>query len=232
MGTVNQPADLLTEIKDLKRQVRELRRRTLFNAAISEGDIQVRTPEGAPIVIAGQLPFGSSTVAGMGIYRADGTLQARFFDTAAGAGFWALFDEQENQIFSEDTIAGSGIATPYLQVRSMPHSEVTTVPQFTTSATFTPLHRIHFQKCQPLLRTWLICQTDGGTTGEVRLAVGGVAISTDTLTLPAALNEYRIHDAPVAGDHMSFQAVDVEVRRTGGAGNVRVGVAFASGRQS
>ncbi len=233
MGTSNQPADLLSLIKELQKQVRELRRRSLFGAAISEGDLSVRTSDGSTVLRVGEIPYGSGTVSGLAITRADGTLQARFFDTSpGGGGYWALFDEQQNVIVSEDTVASQGLATPYLQVKSMPSSEVTTVPQFTTSATFVPLHRLHFQKAQPWIRTWLITQTDAATVGEVRLAVGGVAITAAPLPLAAAINTYQLLDAPVAGSHMSFQAIDVEARRVSGAGNVRVGVAFASGRQS
>ncbi len=232
MGVVNQPEDLLTRIKALERQVRELRRGTLNNATISQGGLEVRTPDGAVIMRAGEFTYGSQAARGLIIFRSNGTTQARFFDVPGGGGYWSMFDEQGSAIFSEDTNSGFGIATPYLQVAAMPYSEVLSPPQSTTSATFTRLHRLHFQLQQPWLRTQLICQTDASTTGEVQLAVAGVPVTASPAPLDAGISEYRTVDARIEGDQRSFQYVDVEVRRTGGAGAVRVAVAFASGRQS
>lgn len=233
MGKVNHPADLMTRLIAAEKRLAALERgRPVAGAALSQGNLDVRAPDGTNIMRVGEIPYGSEAAYGVEFRRQSGGLQARFFDTPDGNGYAAIFDEQGSTIFSEDTYSGFGISTPYLQVAAMPYSEVLSPPQTTTSATFTPLHRLHFQLQQPWLRTHLICQTDAATTGEVQLARGGAAITTAPLTLDAAINGYKTLDAPIVDSQRSFQYVDVEVRRTGGAGLVRVAVAFASGRQS
>ncbi len=231
MGTVNQREDLLSVVRDLQRQVRELRRRSLFNAAISEGDIQVRTPEGAPIVIAGQIPYGSSTVSGLAVYRSDGTLQARFFDSAGGNGFWALFDEAENILASDDTVAGEGLARPYIPMRTVPYTEVTTPPVAVTSASFVPVFRTSGMKQLARIRVRVLVQTDGATTGEIVLMQGVSTIST-TVIVPPSTNDYMILDGTVTGGHLTFVDVDTHARRSAGAGTFRIGVSADSGIQS
>ncbi len=233
MGKVNHTEDLASRIKGLEARLAALERgRPMAGAAISQGNLDVRTPDGESIMRAGEIPYGDQTAYGVEIRRRSGGLQARFFDTDSGDGYAAIFDEQGSVVFSEDTNSGFGIACPYLQVAAMPYSSVLSPPQTTTSGTFTPLHRLHFQLQQPWLRTHLICQTDVGTTGEVQLAISGVPVTASPTPLDAGISDYKTVDARIVGGQRSFQYVDVEVRRTAGAGNVRVAVAFASGRQS
>ncbi len=231
MGAVNQPDDLLSIVKDLQRQIKELRRGTLSNAVLSQGSLEVRSPTGQVLFRAGDIPWGGTVKQGVASYRYDGSMSSVAWDDASGSGYWAILDEAGAIVASTDTVSGSGLALPYLQYRSMPYSEVLTPPQSTTSATFTPLHRLSGQKQNPWIRAYLITQADAATTGEVQLAVGGVAIS-DVTVIPASDNSYRTVDAPLGGPHMSFFNVDVEARRVTGAGAIRVGVGFVSGRQS
>ncbi len=229
----NHTQDLTATIRDLQRRIAALERaRPMAGASISEGNLDVRAPDGSSILRAGVLPYGGETAFGVEVRRQSGGLQARFFDTVDGNGYAAIFDEQGSTIFSEDTFSGFGIATPYLQVAAMPYSEVLSPPQSTTSTTFVRLHRLHFQLQQPWLRTHLICQTDAATTGEVQLANAGIPLTVSPTVLDAGISEYKTVDARIIDSQRSFQYVDVEVRRTGGAGGVRVAVAFASGRQS
>ncbi len=233
MGKVNQTETLLTRLLAAEKRIAALERaRPVAGATLSQGSLEVQTPEGDSIMRAGPFAYGSETAYGAEFRRQSGGLQARFFDVGGGNGYWAMFDEEGSVVVSEDTYSGFGLATPYLQVAAMPYSSVLSPPQSTASATFTPLHRLHFQLQQPWLRAYLICQTDAATTGEVQLAIAGVAVTTAPTILDASLNAYRTVDARIVGSMRSFQNVDVEVRRTSGAGNVRVAVAFASGRQS
>ncbi len=233
MSKVNHTENLLTRLQAAERRIAALERgRPMAGAAISQGNLDVRTPDGESIMRAGEIPYGDQTAYGVEIRRRSGGLQARFFDTDSGDGYAAIFDEQGSTIFSEDTSSGFGIATPYLQVAAMPYSSVLSPPQSTTSGTFTPLHRIHFQLQQPWLRAYLICQTDAATGGEVQLAIGGVAITDSPTPLGASSSGYVTIDARIEDSQRSFQHVDVEARRSSGAGAVRVAVAFASGKQS
>lgn len=233
MGVVNQPDDLVSVVKDLQRQVRELRRGTLFGAAISSGGLEVRTPDGNVIMRAGEFEYGSETAYGLTIFRTNGTMQARFFDSPSGAGYWSFFDEQGSIVASNDTVSGVGLALPYIPYHVMPYSEVNSPSQSTNSATFVPLHRTHGQRQNPRLRLLLIIDSDADTTGEVIVTdivgtqIGGV------LEVPLASNSYRWHDVTLpAGSHLDTQYLDIAARRTAGTGLVRVGVAWAAGVQS
>ncbi len=232
MGKVNQPENLITRIRELERRLAAVERgHSLSNSVLSQGALDVRTPDGTVIYRVGAFDLNGSLVYGMASFRYDGTVQFFSWDTPSGGGYTSMWDEQNNIIVSNDTASGQGLATPYIPLTGTPWSSVLTPPQSTTSGTFGPLHRIHGQKQHPWIRCLLITQADAATTGEAQLAVGGVAISAVT-SIPASDNSYRILDAPVAGSHMDFLYVDVEARRTSGAGSIRVGLAFAEGRQS
>ncbi len=231
MGVVNQPENLLTRIKDLERQVRELRRGSLFNAAITNGGLEVRTPDGDVILRAGDMDIGGQTAYGMPIFRRNGTLQARFFDTAGGDGYWSFFDESGNIVASNDTVSGFGLARPYLTGSFMPFSEVSSPPIPITSATFVITHRAHFPRQHPRVRVLLLCDSDADTTGEVILTQSGVQVGP-TVTVDAASNIYTWLEAPVTGAFTHMLYLDIQVRRTGGTGNVRVAPAWVGGVQS
>lgn len=232
MTTTNQQQDLGTVLRDVQQQLKELRRATLSGAALSSGSIEVRSPTtGAVLVRAGEIPYGSSTVQGWAVYRTNGTIQALFWDSSGGDGYWALFDEQQNILVSSDTVSGVGLAAPYLGTHPTPYSRVTNPPESTTSGTFGPLWRLHHRKQHPRLHVRLVIRTAADTTGEIRLFCAGVAIS-DTLAVPVATNGYFDVYGAVPGAHMGIQNVDVEARRVAGTGSVQVEVVICQGVQS
>ncbi len=232
MGKVNQPENLITRIRELERRLAAVERgHSLSNSVLSQGALDVRTPDGTVIYRVGAFDLNGTLVYGMASFRYDGTVQFFSWDTPSGGGYTSMWDEANNIIVSNDTASGQGLATPYIPLTGMPYASILTPPQSTTSGTFGGLHRVHGQKQHPWIRVLLITQADAATTGEVQLAVGGVAISGITV-VPASDNSYRILDAPVTGGHMDYLYVDVEARRTSGAGSIRVGLAFAEGRQS
>jgi hypothetical protein len=230
---VRHQEDLATVVADLQRQVRELRRNSLFSAAITQGGLDVRTPGGNVIMRAGEFEYGSETAYGLTIFRTNGTMQASFFDTPSGSGYWAFFDEQGSIVASSDTVSGVGLALPYVPYHVMPYSEVLSPPQNTNSATFVPLHRVHGQRQNPRLRLLLLVDSDADTTGEVIVTdIGGTQIG-GVLDVPLASNSYRWWDVTLpAGNHLDTQYLNVAARRTAGTGVVRVGVAWCAGVQS
>jgi hypothetical protein len=231
VGVVNQPENLLTRIRDLERQVRELRRGSLYNAAISQGGLEVRTPDGDVILRAGEMEVAGQVAYGLAVYRRNGTLQARFFDTPGGGGYFAFFDEAGNVVMSNDTVSGRGLATPYIPWHWTPWSEVVTPPLATTSAAFEVLARCHAQAQNPRLRVLLIVKSDADTTGEIVLAVAGVPISP-VLEVQVAANNYLWLHGDLPGNHLDVGYVDLQARRTAGTGAVRATIAWTSGVQS
>lgn len=113
----------------------------------------------------------------------------------------------------------------------MRYSEVLTPPLSTTSSAFEILWRFHGQKQNPKVRALLLVDSDADTTGEIILAQGGTQIGT-TLTIGAGTNSYFWIDAAVTGDHLAALYVDLQARRTGGTGAVKVAPAWVAGVQS
>lgn len=232
MGKINHTEDLVSRLKKAEARIAALERaRPVAGAAVSQGSLDVRAEDGTTIMRIGAFPYFSQTAYGVEFRRQTGAIQARFFDTPGGDGYGALFDTQGNVLFSDDTVSNQGIALPYLAYRAMPYAEVVTPPQSTVSATFEKLHRIHAQKAQPWIRTYLRVTTTADTTAQIVLTQDGVQIS-NILDIPISAATYHWLDAPVDGGYMAPLMVDVEARRTAGTGAVRVGVAIATGRQS
>ncbi len=230
---VNQPEDLVARIKRLENEVATLKRgSSLSGAVLSRGTVEVQTDTGQVLQRIGAIPWAGTTAYGAINFRANGTVAAIIFDTADGAGYWAFYDEQGNPCLSNDTVANQGLATPYLPYTATPWTQVLTAPEVTTLGTFDQMARISGHKQNPYIRAYLLTQADVGTTGEVQLAIGGVAITDAPTPIPDGANMYQTVDAPLPGDHMAIFSVDVEARRLTGAGSIRVGVAFSSGRQS
>jgi hypothetical protein len=231
VSVVRQQEDLLTRIRDLERQVRELRRGSLFGAAISQGSMEVRTPDGDVIARIGEIEVGGQAAYGMQVFRRNGTLQARFFDTPGGGGYWAMFDEQNTVILSNDTVSGQGLATPYIPLSVMPYSEVLSPSVAVASSSFTITHRVHGQRQHPRVRLLLLLDTDADTTAEVILAQAGVQVSP-TMSVPAGNNSYEWLDSTIPGPHLGALFLDVQARVTAGTGQIRIGVGWCAGVQS
>lgn len=229
MAKTNQPETLVTRIKALEKRIAELERgRTLTGATVSRGTLDVRDDDGNRILSAGEVVTGGY---GLALYRHNGTVQFRAYDTPTGGGYAAIFDEQGSVLFSDDTVSGQGIARPYLGLPFVPWSQVLTPPELTTSGTFATLHRVHGRKQQPRIEVMVVVKLDAGTTGEIQMAQGASVIYGPTALTDGQYAYLRLTGA-VTGGHMSDLQVDVQARRVGGAGNVRVLVTHAIGVQS
>ncbi len=230
MGHTNQPEDLGTRLRALEQQVKDLRRATLASAVISSGSLEVRDPtDGHVIIRVGVHDYGGGPVPGFAIFRTDGSTAFWAFDTSSGdGGYVAIYDDQQNEVVRPDTIAGQGLATPWLSHHVTPWSRVLTPPETTTSGTFTTLWRSHLTKQHAQFRVRLVAKCAADTSGEVRLAVGGTQVSS-TLGLPVA--NYQYHDiyATVDGFHLSDVSLDVDARRTAGTGTVGIEVVDVQG---
>jgi hypothetical protein len=231
VGISNQKEDILSRLSALEKQVKEMRRGTLSNAVISSGNLEVRTSDGHTIMRVGELAFNGEIVSGIATYRRDGSMQRIEWDNEVGGGSWAMFDDSGNIIAAEDSVSGQGLATPWIGMHATPMTAVATPTQSTTSATFAALWRTHGVCQHPRIRVRVVTKLDVGTTGEIRLAIGGVPVGT-MVELPSGDNTYRLLEGPVAGAHLSDITVDVEARRVAGAGTVRIEVVSVVGRQS
>jgi len=122
MGQVNQPTDVNSEIRELKRQVQELTKRVGLSSAvisrggltiINEGELVMVDENGTVIFKVGQVEFGAGSSFGMQLNYEDGT-RGIVFGGSPGQQVFALCDETGNYIVTNDAASGYGLARPYL----------------------------------------------------------------------------------------------------------------------
>jgi hypothetical protein len=170
------------------------------------------------------------------VKRADGTtvLDLRDADVADGLVLQALNwrDRQGNVVLADDTNSGQGLARPYLQAAFYPARFGDYLGS--TSGSFETLYRAELPKQQPRLRVAAIGAADsGGTTGEMRCLIEGAQFGA-TVTLTNAVQAFGIWGPEFLPDidHMETMHVEIQARRTAGAGVVRVAPTAIQGMQS
>ncbi len=230
MGIVSHSEDLATVVRDLQRQVRELRRRSLFNATISSGATEVRTPDGEVVVRIGEIVADGRTGHGMEIFRHNGTVQGRFYDTADGSGSWTLFDEAGNPIVAEDANAGTGLARPLIPYSWTRWADLDDPPLTTGSATYELLARIHGPKQHARITVQLFTDADTDTVGEIILTDAGIQAGPTVYVEPGGV--YQLLAADLSGDHETWKRLDVQGRVTGGPGSIKAAICHISGTPS
>lgn len=235
MGQVNQPEDLTSRIRALEQQVRDLQRgRTLNGTVMSQGSMDVQTPDGHTIWRVGAFEVDGNLVYGVAGFRYNGSIAFWSFDTPSGGGYTSLWDEAGNICVSTDTISGNGLATPYLPIPFVSNSTV--VPtDTTTSGTFATLQFAKHKLQHPKLWAFVLCRaSDGSTSGEVQVLVGGNALGA---AQAIGLGEYGYKTfgptaIPVAYTHLGAVDIEIQARRTAGAGTIGVRVVGAYGQQT
>lgn len=225
MGQINQPANLLDRVLRLERELAEVRKRTGLGNAVSRGSFRFLDDAGNERIYFGPLFYGPSQ-AGVGFQfrRHNGPVVLSLEGSDPADQFIAIRDEQNNIIFSDDAASGQGLARPYIPIPFVSHSVV--VPtDTTTSATFTGLLSARYKKQHPKLYAQVLCRaSDGTTSGEVRIikVSGAVQIGgTGTIGL-GAYGLVAIGPGDVPGGHLEEMELEVQARRTAGAGTIGV----------
>ncbi len=216
-------ADVAKVLNAEFQKIKELGRKTLYSAVISAGGLRIQddgafeivTSTGAYTLYAKK---GTDGKREFGVLRDNGTFVIRTF-TASGAQAWALHDNQNGIVFSDDAAAGQGIARPAL---SWPTRRVRfdSLPS-TDSASFEAVVDTGFvYKQHPMAYAQVVhCATTSGTTGEARLMLDGVQVGS-TITVGFAVAYANIGPIAIPGSHMSQHRLILECRRTGGTGRV------------
>jgi hypothetical protein len=216
--------DLLRQIADLRKRVADLESGNRVGVtSIDKGALRVKSGS-LEIGTMPQVFFGTGSFSGgvsQGwVFRRD--TGASVFDLGGTPGdqFWALRDEQGNVLFGDDTASGQGIASPYIPIPFVPASS--TVPaDTTTSGSFATLQTSLYIKQHPKVIVEVLCRaSDGTTSGEVQLIKAtGEVLGLFTVTLGAfAFTVF----GPVAvpGAHLAQMELQIQGRRTAGAGTI------------
>jgi hypothetical protein len=124
MGQVNQPADIISRIADMQRQIDELRRSVgLSSATISRGGLTIKNgaffemisdTDTQTVYIGPSIDAGHQTFQ---VRRTDGTLVLDTQkDQVSGNDYWALWGRDNQMLVSDDVQSGHGLARPYLSI--------------------------------------------------------------------------------------------------------------------
>lgn len=207
----NHPQDFIERLRALEREVAVLRRGiTLNGAVLSHGVMEVRNAAGDVVARIGKFVQDGVDVYGVAVYDAVG-----------------------NTLATVDS-NGTGLARPYIPVPFA--SASTTVPTDTTaSATFVDLAIARYRPQHPRLSVNVLARaSDGTTTGEVQVLVGGVALAAAQTVTAGMFGYLQFGPAalPIAYAHLASVDVTVQARRTAGPGTIGVRVMAAYGEQT
>jgi hypothetical protein len=233
MGEVNQPYDLMSRMKDLERQVDEIRKRVgLGNATISNGSLKVLHPNGVAIAQFGKFTIAGATAYGWILRRPDGSIVTYTYGTDDLQGLSAWFDKTGNTIIADDGVSGVGLARPYIPIPFYDDDTVA-LARTTTSASFVKLGFGKWNKQHPkLVALALVRSSAVDTTGEVRLTAGGNVVGA---VQSIAGNEFAYKDigpGDAPGTFGIYYDLQIEARRTAGTGTIGVRVMGCHGVQS
>lgn len=232
--------DLTGIIKNMSRRIDDLEKGAgIGNTAIDSGDLAVKNGSfsvGAlRNVYFGPVTSGIEVNTGWILKRADGTIAFYLAGASNDDQYWAMLDNAGNIIVSDDGGSDMGLARPYLPIPFVPHSN--TVPtDTTTSGTFTSLLTGRYHKQHPYVRVEVLARaSDGSTSGELQLRDGTNSVILTTTPVAVGLGAYGLFVlGPVYMNvsHMSTVELEVQARRTAGAGTIGVRVMAAYGEQS
>jgi hypothetical protein len=190
MGQVNQPSDVNSEIRELKRQVAELTKRVGLSSAvisrgglriINEGEFTVLNASDIEAFKVGQVEFGEGSSFGMRVNYEDGT-RGIVFGGSSGQQVFALCDETGAYLVTNDAASGVGIARPYLNIPMYPSSGTSVGtggpfwPQFTNTSYQEVFHGIT-SLWHPRIRVGVNTSASSGTV-EWELRIDGTAIGS------------------------------------------------------
>ncbi len=234
---------LFERIRILEQRIKALETAApLRNASISDGGaLIVKDRDGETLIRIGRsddpalnAPDGNPQML-FQLYRSTGEVAFEVIDPLPAVDgfqqFVAIRDRAGNAIVADDTTSGQGLSRPFVPV---PFADYDVPAVTTTSGTFTTLQRASIYKQHPRLIVHVLVQTSSGTSGEVRLwnATAGEQIGATEVIATNVYVQTFIGPGAVNGDHEAPLDIDVQARRTAGAGTIGTRVLTAWGYPS
>ena len=139
------------------------------------------------------------------------------------------YDRSGNNVFSDDTVGGVGLARPHLATGQLANTNVSTWPA-TTAGTWTTIAAGYVEVQQPRLSWVFQIFAPTSVTGQFRLRVNGTQVGT---TQTVANNTFSTwgdtQSLPAGSAFGSLASVTLEAQVTAGAGTIAAAQYFLSG---
>lgn len=243
------PEDLLDYVKRLEARIRNLERsQQAGNTAVDRGSVTVKNgaivakhPNGQELFRTGTgsttLPFDPSPTDGFvtRVTRADGTKVLEAFSSEDGTeGKFQINDRQGSEILGDDWLFGKGLSRPFLTYNWYPITEFLSPPVSKNSATYDGAFVIQGNLQHPAIFVNVRVIADAATAGNIKLrdTFFGVDIWTAAVTTAFNGNLSATSNLPSGRGYGDDFSLELQVQRTAGAGNIRVGLVTAYGRSA
>lgn len=233
--------DLIKRLVDMEKRIKNLETgNSLGYSSVDVGSLTINAvggtfkvkAQGAEVLSIG--PIGGNGLPGLVIRKADGTEVFSVIGAIPEKQTWQFLDSLGNIVIGDDFVSGVGLARPYIQGYPVPSTYFSTPPYSTASASFTPLETFVMVYQNPMLRAIVLVSADPGTSGEIRLHQASSDAVLVQQSISAGTFGYFFLDGEVPQRHQLYEllTIDVDVRRTGGAGIIRAGTVCLHGKQS
>ncbi|MBQ1045324.1 hypothetical protein KBX03_22705 [Micromonospora sp. C72] len=165
--------------------------------------------------------YGDIPVGQVLIKRFNGSPAMEVFGGSDEPGFFAIYDQENNIILSDDAVSKKGLARPYIPYEVFRIPDLTSPADLTTSSTFVPHHGIINQQQHPKIRVLVYVHCNGSDVAQVRLRDASTVIATS----PNLSGDQWYY---LEGSHVGYEfgkefQYDIEIRRVSGTSS---GVGF------
>lgn len=170
----------------------------------------------------------------LNLRRNDGTLALSLEDLGVTFGHtfqqsFNIWDINGDYIFADDIASGQGLARPYIPFGNFADN---TVPNTTTSGTFSNVQTIVGRKQHPKLEGQILVYADAGTTGVVQLIDPSSNVLFTHNVTSGEFDYQSFGPIALAGTHLQQLTLSLQAKVSTGAGKVGARGTYLEGVQS
>lgn len=235
------PSDLIRSQLDITNRLETLENTPRSpTTSVDSGAWKFIASNGVEVVMFGE--EGVSGNAGVGwVFRRGENNSLAFYlggNQVSNNQYWAFNDNSDNIILSDDAQSAQGLARPYIPYTATKYSDITGSGVTTTSTSFVPAYLIIGKKQHPRMEVQYIINTPAGVSAQVQLVdttTGNPAtqiIIEGPDTYGGSTFSFMTVSADLAGSHMNYFTVDIQIRVSAGAGTVGISHIYSYGVQS
>lgn len=228
MAGNNLPSNILDQIKELRRQLAEVRKNKGLSSSSFRGEFEVlHATLGTWLLKLGK---GGNGKYFFSLRRDNGSAAIELGTHSSGNQFWAGWDNSANIVVSEDAASGQGLGRPWL-----PHATInvlsTSIPTHSVGSWISTQSTGQVQKQQPYVELEALLLSTGGGIGDARFIINGSPAGS-AMSITAGMFTWQvIQTVALPGNFSDRVTIELQAQRTNGVGAVG-GVFRCSQRQS